>query len=115
MRTRRVVMDGFIVVGGGWIGADRSRCFPVRRRCEVLQAVLLVELGLRESRPYAWSRRNCVQVGPTRRGAGPRPPRRSTVAMVVADTSIPSFTEFASDPEVAPPWVLPSQPKGPAP
>jgi hypothetical protein len=47
--------------------------------------------GLRVSRPYAWSRRNCAQVGPTRRGVGPRPPRRSTVAMVVADTSIPSF------------------------
>jgi hypothetical protein len=44
-----------------------------------------------ESRPDACALRNCVQVGPVRRGAGPRPVRRSTVAMVVAETSIPSF------------------------
>ncbi len=46
---------------------------------------------LSQSRPYACSRRNCVQVGPIRRGAGPRPPWRSTVATVVAETSMPSF------------------------
>ena len=44
-----------------------------------------------ERRAYACSLRNCVQVGPIRRDAGPRPPRRSTVAMVVAELSTPSF------------------------
>ena len=44
-----------------------------------------------ERRPYACSLRNWVHVGPIRRGAGPSPPSRSTVAMVVAETSIPSF------------------------
>jgi hypothetical protein len=49
------------------------------------------ERGPGESTAYAWSLRNCVQVGLIRRGAGPSPPWRSTVAMVVADTSMPSF------------------------
>jgi len=44
-----------------------------------------------ERRPQACSLRNWVHVGPIRRGAGPSPPSRSTVAMVVAETSIPSF------------------------
>src|SRR6266540_2080612 len=60
-----------------------------------------------ESRPYACSLRNCVQVGPTRRGAGPRRPWRSTVATVVAETSIPSSKKLPPDPEVAPASVLP--------
>jgi hypothetical protein len=29
--------------------------------------------------PSAWARRNCAQLGPERRGAGPRPQRRSSV------------------------------------
>jgi hypothetical protein len=41
--------------------------------------------------PSAWARRNCVQVGPVRRGAGPRPCRRSSVLIVVAPTRIPSL------------------------
>jgi hypothetical protein len=44
-----------------------------------------------ERRPQACALRNWVHVGPIRRGAGPSPPSRSTVAMVVVDTSIPSF------------------------
>src|SRR5262249_47701166 len=36
------------------------------------------------------ARRNCDQLGPIRRGAGPRPARRSTLAPVVAETPIPS-------------------------
>jgi hypothetical protein len=44
-----------------------------------------------ERRPYACTLRNWVHVGSIRRGAGPSPPSRSTVAMLVAETSIPSF------------------------
>jgi len=44
-----------------------------------------------ERRPQACSLANWVHVGPIRRGAGQSPPSRSTVAMVVAETSIPSF------------------------
>jgi hypothetical protein len=36
------------------------------------------------SMPYAWARRNSDQLGPLRRGAGPRPDLRSTVAIVVS-------------------------------
>ena len=58
---------------------------------------------------HACDPRNCVQVGPIRRGAGPSPLWRSTVAMVVAETSIPSFRSL--DSEVAPPRVLPTEAK----
>jgi hypothetical protein len=36
-------------------------------------------------------RRNSDQLGPIRRGAGPRPEALHTVAIVVADTPMPSF------------------------
>jgi hypothetical protein len=42
------------------------------------------------TRLCAWSRRNSDQLGPIRRGAGPRPALRNTVAIVVAETLIPS-------------------------
>ena len=40
----------------------------------------------------AWARRNWDQLGPIRRGAGPRPETRNAVATVVAETLIPSFS-----------------------
>jgi hypothetical protein len=40
----------------------------------------------------AWARRNSDQLGPMRRGAGPRPDLRNTLAIVVAETLIPSFS-----------------------
>src|SRR6266511_1854020 len=83
-----------VVAGSAPTGPGASRCGPDARSSRPSSSS---DRGLRVSGPYAWSLRNCVQVGPTRRGAGPRPPRRSTVAMVVADTSIPSFTELASE------------------
>jgi len=42
------------------------------------------------TRLCAWTRRNSDQLGPIRRGAGPRPALRNTVAIVVAETLIPS-------------------------
>src|SRR6266536_4749650 len=90
VRTRRVVMDDFAMLGRGRLVTDRGRC-SLRTTCPVLQVVLLVGPDAGERRAYACSLRNCVQVGPIRRGAGPRPPRRSTVAMVVAELSTPSF------------------------
>ena len=41
--------------------------------------------------PLAWAERNSLQVGPSRRGAGPRLCRRRTVATLVFDTVTPSF------------------------
>jgi len=41
--------------------------------------------------PSACARRNCVQLGPLRRGAGPRPCRRSSALIVVAPTRMPSL------------------------
>jgi hypothetical protein len=43
------------------------------------------------TRLCAWARRNSDQLRPIRRGAGPRPEARNTVATVVAETLIPSF------------------------
>ena len=40
----------------------------------------------------AWARRNSDHVGPIRRGADPIPARRSTFAMVVAETVMPSLS-----------------------
>jgi hypothetical protein len=45
----------------------------------------------------AWARRNSDQLGPIRRGAGPSPELRNTVAIVVAETLIPSFSSS--------PWI----------
>jgi hypothetical protein len=42
------------------------------------------------TRLCAWARRNSDQLGPIRRGAGPRPALRNTLAIVVAETLIPS-------------------------
>jgi hypothetical protein len=42
--------------------------------------------------PCAWARRNSDQLGPIRRGAGPRLEMRNMVAIVVAETLIPSFS-----------------------
>jgi hypothetical protein len=44
----------------------------------------------------AWARRNSGQLGPIRRGAGPRPEARNTLATVVAETLIPSFSSSPS-------------------
>jgi hypothetical protein len=41
--------------------------------------------------PCAWARRNSLQEGPPRRGAGPSPERRSSDLIVVAPTRMPSL------------------------
>jgi hypothetical protein len=56
-----------------------------------------MELGLPPSMLCACARRNSDQVGPIRRGAGPSPELRNTVAIVVAETPIPSFSSS--------PWI----------
>jgi hypothetical protein len=81
-------MDRF--AGGGGALAERDQPLPFQDRHELLEAVVLLGPGA-GGEAYACDLRNCVQVGPIRRGAGPRPLWRSTVAMVVAETSIPSF------------------------
>jgi hypothetical protein len=48
------------------------------------------ERGSPATRLCAWARRNSDQLGPIRRGAGPRPALRNTVAIVVPETLIPS-------------------------
>jgi hypothetical protein len=56
--------------------------------------------------PLGLARRNCAQLGPERRGAGPRPRRRSSVLMVVAPTRMPSLR---SSPQILmrPHWEFP--------
>src|SRR5213076_2171870 len=51
------------------------------------------------------------QLGPIRRGAGPRPEARNTVATVVAETLIPTFQQLALDAHIAPVRVLPREPE----
>jgi hypothetical protein len=98
-------MDGFVGLGRVWVLADRSG-----PRRQVLQAVLLggrtggeeavrlqsQELGPRRPDP-AW--RRAESAFSKQRGDG----RGRDVD--------PELQELPSDPEVAPPWVLPSQPK----
>src|ERR1700730_18509856 len=43
------------------------------------------------STPAAWERRNWVQLGPLRLGAGPKPCRRRMLRTEVADTFVPSL------------------------
>src|SRR5450759_1429315 len=60
--------------------------------------------------PPACARRNSVQVGPVRLGAGPSRAVRSRVRIVVALTRRPSL-QLAVDPDAAPPGVLPGHPE----
>src|SRR6266498_5096104 len=57
--------------------------------------------------PSAWALRNCVHVGPQRRGAGPSPPRRSSVLTVVALIRMPSLRsspQILTQPQRGSPW-----------
>jgi hypothetical protein len=58
--------------------------------------------------PAAWDRRNSLHVGP-RRGAGPSPRRRRSVAMVGGRDPDPQLEQLSPDPHVAPPGILPPQ------
>jgi hypothetical protein len=58
---------------------------------EVLRRIVATVNKSHATIPSARARRNCAQVGPSRRGAGPRPCRRSSVLMVVAPTRMPSL------------------------
>src|SRR5215211_2922806 len=85
LRCGGAVMDRFVGLGRAWVLAHR----PGPRR-EVLQAVLLGRSnGGKEA--VRLQSEELVHVGPIRRGAGPSPPSRSTVAMVVSETPMPSF------------------------
>ncbi len=72
--------------GAGLVRTDASSSRPAPTE----------ECGSPPSRPYAWARRNSDQLGPRRRGAGPSPDLRKTVAIVVAETLIPSFSSSPS-------------------
>ena len=102
LRRRRVVTGRFAVIGEGWVVAARVRCL-LRSRDEVLRALLLLGPGLGGQQAIGLRPEELGPRRSIRHGAGPRPLWRSTVAMVVADTSIPSFRSLPSDAEVAPP------------
>src|SRR6266542_3278947 len=97
VRLRRGVMDRFVAGGGVVVERDK---LPLGTGTSSSRPSSSTDGAPGESRPYAWSLRNCVQVGPIRRGAGPRPPWRSTVAMVVAE--VPDFLELAGSVPVPP-------------
>jgi hypothetical protein len=65
--------------------------------------------ALGESRPYACSRRNCVQVGPIRRGRGAEAALAKHRGDGRGRDVDAEFQELAPDPEVAPPGVLAAQ------
>jgi hypothetical protein len=62
----------------------------------------------------AWARRKSDQLGPIRRGAGPRPETRNTVATVVAETADSELQQLALDAHRGPVRVLPRQPEAQA-
>jgi hypothetical protein len=70
-------------IGRTWAGRLGSAAMRSR-------ASASVERRSPATRLCAWARRNSDQLGPIRRGAGPRPAPRNTVAIVVAETLIPS-------------------------
>ena len=59
---------------------------------------------------FAWARMKSDQLGPDRRGAGPRPWRRSTPRTAVAETHDTELSHLTHNAQVAPAWVLLSQP-----
>jgi hypothetical protein len=70
----------------GFLGAGANSTYRVRS-----QVVSTVKKSTAKI-PWAWVRRNSLHDGPLRRGAGPRPCRRRTVRIAVADTRTPSFS-----------------------
>ena len=76
--------------------ASPSGAGPVRTDASSSRPAPIEDRSSLPSRPYAWARRNSDQLGPRRRGAGPRPDLRNTVAIVVAETLIPSFSSSPS-------------------
>jgi Transposase len=70
-------------VGRSWAGRLGSAATPSRASASVKRRSPATRL-------CAWARRNSDQLGPIRRGAGPRPAVRNTVAIVVAETLTPS-------------------------
>ncbi len=66
-----------------WAGRLGSAATPSRPSASV-------ERRSPATRLCAWARRNSDQLGPIRRGAGPRPALRNTLAIVVAETLTPS-------------------------
>ena len=54
----------------------------------------------------AWACRNSDQLGPVLRGAGPRPERRRTSRIVIAETSWPSCLRLALDAPIAPARIV---------
>src|SRR6266545_2601410 len=109
-RCRRIVMDGFLLLGRGWVLADRgSPCFR-RIRCDVLRVVVLVGSGAVGEQ--------AVRLQPEELGPGRADPAwcRAEAALAkhrgdggVRDVD-PELHEFAPDPEVSAPRVLPTQP-----
>src|SRR5919106_2768991 len=57
--------------------------------CRVLRNTVSTVKKSQATMPLAWAERNWRQVGPSRRGAGPRPARRRIVRIVVAETMTP--------------------------
>ena len=110
VRTRRVVMDDFAMLGRGRLVTDRGRC-SLRTTCPVLQVVLLVgpdaggEEGVRlqpeELRPG--------RADPAGRWAEASPSEHRGDGRC-RDID-PELQELAPDPEVAPSGILPSQTK----
>jgi len=74
--------------------ADRSRC----RRCDSAEAA-----------PAASARRNCVQVGPWRRGAGPRWWRRRIGPYRGSRHRHAELAALADNAQVSPAGILPGQ------
>jgi hypothetical protein len=58
------------------------------------------------SAPLPCARRNSLQVGPIRRGAGPRPVRRSTPSNGARTDADPELAELPLDPNAAPSGIL---------
>jgi len=93
------------VVAAGWILAHRNEDVPPRAGYEIPEVFSLVGARPGKSTAYAWSLRNWSMPARSGAGAGPSPPPRSTVAMVVGRDIDPEFQELPTDPDIAPPGV----------
>ena len=60
--------------------------------------------------PLAWARRNSVQVGPARRGAGRKPMASQDIGDAALGDRDAELLQLADDAQVAPAGVLPGQP-----
>ena len=97
--------SGRLVVPATWTRLVESSM--KNKTYKVFSAMVSTVKKSHASAPLPWARRNSVQVGPVRRGAGPRPARRRDPSDRARSDPDPELAELSLDPHAPPSRILP--------